>query len=192
MYKKRQEPPADFLQFLRKACGTGRETDFRIRSAHLQQNVSMCYNLMVEELAKDAARTKAAEPQNNFPTPTRSRRIWMSSSSVRTIRRPRLSVAVYNHLQTSALPKDAKSRRHEKDVEVDKVEPASRGPGKQKTLLAQTLARFLDVLLHCGCDRPTEAGYVGEDVENILVRFYSRLFCGLRCAYARNVESFRG
>ena len=77
-----------------------------------------------------------------------------------------LSVAVYNHykrIQVAEQPED---------VELDKSNILLIGPtGCGKTLLAQTLARILDVPI-CITDATalTEAGYVGEDVENILLR----------------------
>lgn len=76
-----------------------------------------------------------------------------------------LSVAVYNHykrIQSNAVS----------DVELDKSNILIIGPtGSGKTLMAQTLARILDVPF-CIADATalTEAGYVGEDVENILLR----------------------
>ena len=77
-----------------------------------------------------------------------------------------LSVAVYNHY------KRIKVGGRLDDVEIDKSNILLIGPtGVGKTLLAQTLARFLDVPF-CIADATalTEAGYVGEDVENILLR----------------------
>jgi ATP-dependent Clp protease ATP-binding subunit ClpX len=76
-----------------------------------------------------------------------------------------LSVAVYNHYKRIA-------NRGNRDVELDKSNILLVGPtGCGKTLLAQTLARILDVPF-CIADATalTEAGYVGEDVENILLR----------------------
>ena len=77
-----------------------------------------------------------------------------------------LSVAVYNHY------KRIQSSVETRDVELDKSNILLIGPtGCGKTLLAQTLARILDVPI-CITDATalTEAGYVGEDVENILLR----------------------
>ncbi len=77
-----------------------------------------------------------------------------------------LSVAVYNHY------KRIQSTIEPQDVELDKSNILLIGPtGCGKTLLAQTLARILDVPI-CLTDATalTEAGYVGEDVENILLR----------------------
>src|SRR5258708_13014986 len=78
-----------------------------------------------------------------------------------------LAVAVYNHYKRI----NSASGR-EDDVELDKSNILLIGPtGVGKTLLAQTLARILDVpFTIADATTLTEAGYVGEDVENILVR----------------------
>lgn len=77
-----------------------------------------------------------------------------------------LSVAVYNHYKRIQAAQDPQG------VELEKSNILMVGPtGSGKTLLAQTLARILDVPI-CIADATalTEAGYVGEDVENILLR----------------------
>lgn len=75
-----------------------------------------------------------------------------------------LSVAVYNHYK--------KIKHKTSDVEMDKSNILLIGPtGVGKTLLVQTLAQFLDIPLAISdATSLTEAGYVGEDVENVLVR----------------------
>ncbi|MDN5341578.1 MAG: ATP-dependent Clp protease ATP-binding subunit ClpX [Oceanotoga sp.] len=77
-----------------------------------------------------------------------------------------ISVAVYNHYKRIAAGKNFE------DIEIDKSNVLMVGPtGTGKTLIAQTLARILDVPFAIADATPlTEAGYVGDDVENIILR----------------------
>lgn len=81
-----------------------------------------------------------------------------------------LAVAVYNHYKRINAP--AQSQSGMEDVELQKSNVLMLGPtGSGKTLLAQTLARILDVpFAVADATSLTEAGYVGEDVENILLK----------------------
>ncbi len=76
-----------------------------------------------------------------------------------------LSVAVYNHY---------KRLYNKSDVEIEKSNVLFIGPtGSGKTLLAKTIAKFLDVpFAITDATSLTEAGYVGEDVENVIHKLY--------------------
>jgi ATP-dependent Clp protease ATP-binding subunit ClpX len=82
----------------------------------------------------------------------------------------RIAVAVYNHYKRL----EANARAGEGEVEIQKSNVLLIGPtGTGKTLIAQTLARFLDVpFVIADATTLTEAGYVGEDVENIVNNLY--------------------
>jgi len=83
-----------------------------------------------------------------------------------------LSVAVHNHYKRIKDSDKLRAGNSNSDVEIEKSNILLLGPtGSGKTLMARTLARFLDVPFSIAdATSLTEAGYVGEDVENILLR----------------------
>ncbi|MDJ0601553.1 MAG: ATP-dependent protease ATP-binding subunit ClpX [Crocosphaera sp.] len=83
-----------------------------------------------------------------------------------------LSVAVYNHYKRLSLVQGKKGEQDDDSIELQKSNILLMGPtGSGKTLLAQTLAQVLEVpFAVADATTLTEAGYVGEDVENILLR----------------------
>lgn len=88
-----------------------------------------------------------------------------------------LSVAVYNHYKRIS----QKNVIDDDDVEISKSNILLLGPtGSGKTLMAQTFAKFLDVPIAISdATSLTQAGYVGEDVENILTRLYQAADCDI-------------
>ena len=85
-----------------------------------------------------------------------------------------LAVAVYNHYKRIKYLEQNADEKNNDAVELQKSNVLMLGPtGSGKTLLAQTMARILNVpFAIVDATSLTEAGYVGEDVENILLRLY--------------------
>jgi ATP-dependent Clp protease ATP-binding subunit ClpX len=149
-------------------CGKSQE---QVRKLIAGQGVYICdecINLCQEIIEEEMLETPRASKASNAPLPS-PRRIKdqldtyvISQEQAKKV----LSVAVYNHY------KRVNAGHTVDDVELGKSNVLLVGPtGSGKTLLAQTLAKVLDVPF-CIADATslTEAGYVGEDVENILLR----------------------
>ncbi|MGB5768381.1 MAG: ATP-dependent protease ATP-binding subunit ClpX [Crocosphaera sp.] len=151
--------------------------------------VELCNEILDEELmeapnamSSTSSRTDEARPKRRSNT---------KKSSLKELPKPReiknyldeyvigqdeskkvLSVAVYNHYKRLSLVQGKKGDTGEETIELQKSNILLMGPtGSGKTLLAQTLAQVLEVpFAVADATTLTEAGYVGEDVENILLR----------------------
>ena len=126
--------------------------------------IEVCRNILEEEMK--TSKKKKGLPDFERPTPEKIKEYMDQYVIEQDDAKVALAVAVYNHY---------KRIRYEKDddgVELQKSNIIMLGPtGSGKTLLAQTLARFLNVPFAISdATTLTEAGYVGEDVENILLR----------------------
>ncbi len=138
--------------------------------------VSLCSDLYKKE-GKKAAFPAAADtspiPKLNVPKPDGIKSVLDKYVIGQEQAKKFLSVAVHNHYKRLQSQRDSDPKAADFDgVEIEKSNVLLIGPtGSGKTLLAKTLARLLDVPF-CICDATTltEAGYVGEDVENIILR----------------------
>lgn len=132
--------------------------------------VTMCHRIIEEDRSRTQQASAAAEfTAKPLPLPSQIKAHLDEFVIGQDQAKMALSVAVYNHykrLRYKATNTDKNA------VEVDKSNLLLVGPtGSGKTLLAQTMARFLDVpFTIADATVLTEAGYVGEDVENIIVR----------------------
>ena len=124
--------------------------------------IELCTEIVEEELGSDEAMEFT-----EIPKPKEIRAILDDYVIGQDDAKKSLSVAVYNHYKRINSPS-----KNADDVELAKSNVALLGPtGSGKTLLAQTLARILDVpIAMADATSLTEAGYVGEDVENILLK----------------------
>ncbi|MEP6776928.1 MAG: ATP-dependent Clp protease ATP-binding subunit ClpX [Chthoniobacterales bacterium] len=139
--------------------------------------INVCKSILDKELNEDARRQSSTI---RVPKPADIRHALDQYVIGQDIAKKTLSVAVHNHfkrvLQTTPAPATDPSVAFQPDpfadVEIEKSNILLIGPtGSGKTLLAKTLAKILDVPF-CIADATTltEAGYVGEDVENIILR----------------------
>jgi len=123
--------------------------------------VDICLDIIAEE-----RETEEQEGRPRLPKPVEIKAFLDEYVIGQEAAKKRLAVAVYNHYKRNEM-----SRRRQ-DVEIQKSNILLIGPtGSGKTLLAQTLARLLSVpFAIVDATTLTEAGYVGEDVENIILK----------------------
>ena len=127
--------------------------------------VDICADILEEEL-EDEEVEETATPDINLLKPKEIKNFLDENVIGQDEAKKVLSVAVYNHYKRVTAPKDLN------DVELQKSNIIMVGPtGSGKTYLAQTLAKIINVpFAIADATTLTEAGYVGEDVENILLK----------------------
>ncbi|WP_428939456.1 ATP-dependent Clp protease ATP-binding subunit ClpX [Fontivita pretiosa] len=134
-----------------------------------------CVDLAHNIIRQEKRKLTASQPLfSSIPTPRQIKEFLDQYVVGQEYAKKALSVAVHNHYKRLTTNDAAGAAGDEKsnDVEIDKSNVLLIGPtGSGKTLLAKTLARILNVPFAIGdATTLTEAGYVGEDVENILLK----------------------
>ena len=128
--------------------------------------IDLCNDILKDEEYMDPGASVKTEEMKKLPVPAEMKAILDEYVIGQERAKRALSVAVYNHY------KRINRRQRKEDVELQKSNILLLGPtGSGKTYLAQTLARILEVpFAIADATSVTEAGYVGDDVETILLR----------------------
>ncbi|MEK0373367.1 ATP-dependent Clp protease ATP-binding subunit ClpX [Corynebacterium mastitidis] len=132
--------------------------------------IELCNEIIEEEMG--AARAAQQEQSGALPKPSEIRAFLDEYVIGQGEAKRVLAVAVYNHYKRIREAESSSLIKRDEEVEIAKSNILMLGPtGSGKTYLAQTLARLLDVpFAIADATSLTEAGYVGEDVENILLK----------------------
>lgn len=171
---KNKRPPADHVHQC-AFCGYTNEGLDRLMIAGLLEDVYICSSCVdtcheyVESFLASQNKHAAKEPEFEIKTPAELKEVLDQYVIGQETAKIVLSVAVYNHYKRISQKKD---KENSDDVELTKSNVLLLGSsGSGKTLLAQVLAKTLNVpFAIADATTLTEAGYVGEDVENILLR----------------------
>ncbi len=151
-------------------CGRPADGDRRIVKAP-NSDVYICENCVAacQSLLNDEKRSLAPISMEDVPTPKEFKEYLDQYVIGQDLAKKVLSVAVYNHYKQLSAPKN---NSRSDDVKIEKSNILLLGPtGSGKTLLAKTLAQKLKVpFAIADATTLTEAGYVGEDVENVLLK----------------------
>ena len=131
--------------------------------------IQVCSNIIENEYYEDEEDLYTTVEEDVIPTPEEIKKVLDEYVIGQENAKKTLSVAVYNHYKRINNENEKNSKD---DVEIKKSNILLLGPtGSGKTLLAQTLAKILNVpFAIADATTLTEAGYVGEDVENILLK----------------------
>ena len=129
-----------------------------------------CVDVCNDIIADDSRVANKSPLGKNLPIPAEIDEFLGDYVIGQEATKKKLAVAVYNHYKRLEIQKQSKKNQH--DTELTKSNILLIGPtGTGKTLLAQTLARLLSVpFTIVDATTLTEAGYVGEDVENIILK----------------------
>ena len=135
---------------------------------------SECIKLCLDIIRENAQTKPISWGHQKVPPPSKIKAFLDQYVIGQHLAKRKLAVAVYNHYKRLEANQKVEGQTEDNEVEVQKSNVLLIGPtGTGKTLIARTLARFLDVpFVIADATTLTEAGYVGEDVENIVLNLY--------------------